>query len=81
MPDPLERVARALCRADGNPENTMFEGKPMWTSYLRDASIVMVALALEPLTSILREVALEESVPQGLRTKAQNCLKHYVGKD
>ncbi len=26
----IEAAARALCRSDGNPENTKFEGKPMW---------------------------------------------------
>ena len=30
----LELVARALCRLDGHPENIMFEGKPMWQSFL-----------------------------------------------
>jgi hypothetical protein len=27
-------AARALFRSDGNPENTKFEGKPVWQSYL-----------------------------------------------
>lgn len=33
----LEAAARALCRQAGNPENTAFEGKPMWQSYLPEA--------------------------------------------
>lgn len=39
-----EIVARALCRFDGHPENTMFEGKPMWMSYLGQADAVLEAL-------------------------------------
>lgn len=39
-----EIVARALCRFDGHPENTMFEGKPMWMSYLGQADAVLAAL-------------------------------------
>lgn len=39
-----EIVARALCRFDGNPENTTFEGLPMWMSYLKQADAVLVAL-------------------------------------
>lgn len=41
---PIERAARALCKADGNPENTKFEGKPMWESYLPAVRLVLVAL-------------------------------------
>lgn len=40
---PRERAARALCRLDGNPENTMFEGKPMWVSYLDQVDAVLEA--------------------------------------
>lgn len=31
---PRERAACAFCRLDGHPENTKFDGKPMWQSYL-----------------------------------------------
>jgi hypothetical protein len=44
---PRERAARALCRLAGNPENTMFEGKPMWVSYLPEADAILEA-ALSP---------------------------------
>jgi hypothetical protein len=44
---PRERAARALCRLDGHPENTMFEGKPMWMSYLDQVDAVLKA-ALAP---------------------------------
>lgn len=39
-----ELAARALCRHDGHPEDTMFEGKPMWESYLPAADAVLTAI-------------------------------------
>jgi hypothetical protein len=39
-----ELAARALCRHAGVPENTMFEGKPMWQSYLPEADAVLEAI-------------------------------------
>ena len=39
-----ELAARALCRHDGHPENTRFEGKPMWESYLPAADAVLGAI-------------------------------------
>jgi len=44
---PRERAARALCRLDGHFENTTFEGKPMWQSYLAQVDAVLQA-ALPP---------------------------------
>jgi len=44
---PREAAARALCRLNGLPENTMFEGKPMWRSFLPQVDAVLKA-ALEP---------------------------------
>ena len=41
MKSPRERAARGLCRLAGNPENTMFEGKPMWMSYLDEVDVVL----------------------------------------
>ncbi len=40
---PREKAARALCRLDGNPENSTFEGKPMWHSYLVQVDAVLKA--------------------------------------
>lgn len=40
---PRERAARALCRRAGNPEDTKFEGKPMWMSYLDEVDAVLQA--------------------------------------
>lgn len=39
-----ELAARALCRVAGNPENTKFEGRPMWESYLPEADAVLEAI-------------------------------------
>lgn len=47
MRTPRERAARALCALAGNPEDTMFEGKPMWMSYLDEVDAVLGA-ALTP---------------------------------
>ncbi|WJR67184.1 hypothetical protein QTA58_00115 [Neorhizobium sp. CSC1952] len=40
---PRERAARALCRFNGVPENTMFEGRPMWESYLPEVDVILEA--------------------------------------
>lgn len=39
----IEAAARPLCRSDGNPENTKFEGQPMWQSYLPAAKAAVEA--------------------------------------
>ena len=52
----LERAARALCRHAGNPENTQFEGKPMWQSYLGEATAVLAAIR-EPDTEMISAAA------------------------
>lgn len=39
----IEAAARALCRSAGNPENTRFEGKPMWQSYIPEATAAITA--------------------------------------
>jgi hypothetical protein len=41
---PRERAARALCALDGNPENMMFQGAPMWMSYLPEVDAVLEAI-------------------------------------
>ena len=41
---PIERAARALCKLDGHPENTAFEGAPMWRSYLPQVRSVLQAI-------------------------------------
>jgi hypothetical protein len=39
-----EKAARALCTFNGQPENTMHNGRPMWMSYLGEAKAVLVAV-------------------------------------
>jgi len=41
---PIEKAARALCRANGLPENIQFEGRPMWENFILQAKAVMEAL-------------------------------------
>lgn len=45
---PRERAARALCHRAGNPENTRFEGRPMWMSYLGEVDTVLLAALDDP---------------------------------
>lgn len=42
----LERIARALCSHDGLPENTQFEGRPMWESFLPQAQAALSAIRI-----------------------------------
>lgn len=51
---PIEAGARALCRLDGHPEDTLFEGKPMWTMYVTEARTVIASL-ISP-SEAMREV-------------------------
>ncbi len=45
MPDSMiERVARALCSHDGLPEDTKFEGRPMWMSFADEARAAVAAM-------------------------------------
>lgn len=40
---PRERAARALCTSKNLPENTMFQGQPMWRSFLDEVDVVLEA--------------------------------------
>ncbi len=42
--DPREAAARALCDYEGVPEDAIFEGKPMWMSYLEQVDVVLKAM-------------------------------------
>lgn len=42
----LERIARALCTADGLPENTQFEGRPMWENFIPRARAALEAIRI-----------------------------------
>lgn len=39
----IEAAARALCRHSGNPENSQFEGRPMWRSCVPEATAAVQA--------------------------------------
>lgn len=52
---PLERAARALCRFRGLPEDTRFNGLPMWHSMVPEAMVV--------LTAALSQEQLQEMIP------------------
>lgn len=41
---PIESAARALCKADGHPENIRFEGAEMWRRYAPQARAVFEAI-------------------------------------
>lgn len=44
----IERAARAMCRFHRLPEDTKFEGRPMWESYIDEAAAVIAAIDDEP---------------------------------
>lgn len=77
MREPLERVARALCRVDGHPEEIKFESKPMWASYLGEAEHVLEGLKAEVIVEALAAVIENEQVPDDAREKARAALTQY----
>jgi len=77
MREPLERVARALCRADGNPEDITFESKPMWQSYLEEASTVLGGLNADVIVEALVMVIAQPGLPDEARRKAEKALTIY----
>ena len=38
---PRERAARALCNLDGHAPDKMFDGQPIWISYLSQVDVVL----------------------------------------
>ncbi|MBA8799190.1 hypothetical protein FHW77_002909 [Agrobacterium sp. RC10-4-1] len=53
---PRERAARALCRLSDVPENTKFDGRPMWESFLPEVDAVLeAALGAEELERMKRD--------------------------
>ena len=47
MPEPRERIARALSRLQGHPPDIRFEGKPMWQSFLPEADAALAAADID----------------------------------
>lgn len=55
---PRERAARALCRFNSVPEDTMFERRPMWESFLPEVDAVLeAAMGAEELEQMKRDEA------------------------
>lgn len=79
MATPEERIARALCRKEGLPENTQFEGQPMWRSFLDEAQTALDAANIDPLLEIIRAVASDASMSQKLRDSARAAMAQYDG--
>ncbi|WP_223566901.1 hypothetical protein [Agrobacterium tumefaciens] len=55
---PRERAARALARYNDVPENTKFEGRPMWESFLPEVDAVLeAALGVDALEKLKQDEA------------------------
>jgi hypothetical protein len=53
---PRERAARALARFNDVPEDTKFEGRPMWESFLPEVDVVLdAALGADELERMKRD--------------------------
>ncbi|MBB4407113.1 hypothetical protein GGE29_002755 [Agrobacterium tumefaciens] len=53
---PRERAARALCRLSDVPENTKFNDRPMWESFLPEVDAVLeAALGADELERMKRD--------------------------
>ena len=55
----IERAARALCKFQGLPENTKYDGRSMWESFVDQAIAVLDAADEE--TPLERSVARDRS--------------------
>lgn len=42
--DMVQRLARKMCALDGHPQNTQYEGKPMWASYAEEARTIIMTM-------------------------------------
>jgi hypothetical protein len=80
---PIEKAARALCRAHGDDEDQLSDGAPRWTAYLPHLMAVVDALH-EPDTvmkdagsEIIRHVGEEES-EAGYRSDTANVWRFMV---
>jgi len=78
MPEPRERIARALSRLQGHPSDIRFEGKPMWHSFLPEADAALAAADIDPLIALLRQIEAHAAVPEALRDQAAAVLREYA---
>lgn len=42
----LEKMARALCKIDGHPEDAVHAGEPRWRAYLSNARVTLASITL-----------------------------------
>ena len=70
--DARELAARALCEFEGVPEDTMYDGNPMWMSYLEQVDVVLEAAASAPAGSQLEYVPVR--VYHVLRKLSQGAI-------
>lgn len=80
MEKALEAAARALCRQAGTPENTQFEGQPMWMSYLPDARAAIEAALPELMQSVAALIPAEDrsTVLRGMAEQAGDPLERLT---
>lgn len=80
---PIEKAARALCRAHGNDEEDMSDGVPRWVAFLPQLMSVIDALyepgsAMKAAGSeIIRHVGHEES-EASYRSDAANVWRFMI---
>ncbi len=77
----LERVCRALCDIHGNPQNTTYEGKPMWESYRAEAGQIIESSGIVAFLGVVREAAEDSSTPHKLRENLKGALAAFEGVD
>jgi hypothetical protein len=78
VPEPRERIARALSRLQSHPPDIRFEGKPMWQSFLPEANAALAAADIDPLIALLRQIEAHAAVPEALRDQAAAVLREYA---
>ena len=80
---PIEKAARALCRAYGEDEDQLSDGAPRWTAYLPRLMTVIDALhepddlMKDAGSEIIRYVGEEES-ETGYRSDAANVWRFMI---
>lgn len=76
--NPRERAARALCHLSGNPEGTLYNGEPMWKSYLEEVDTVLRAALSEQDWDAMRRLDAGEGVDTGRYLAAPRFSKRSV---